>query len=139
VRAFLIGAVFGGIVAALLAPRRGRETRELVRSAVDRWQEQVFIRLGQDSGTMRSEFDDIQIEVPGGRGEPLASADDPILTPEKPFATASEPFVATDPPYSTPNETTTEGREPPIGSDETGAAGKPAPDADRPAPDKPGR
>ncbi len=53
-RGFLLGAMVGALAAMLVAPRRGEETREMVRVRVDRWQDQVMAKFEQARGDVES-------------------------------------------------------------------------------------
>ncbi len=56
---FLLGAVLGMVAAVLVAPRRGEETREMLRSRAEVWQDEVTTRLEQ----ARSEIESMRVEV----------------------------------------------------------------------------
>ncbi len=58
-RGFLLGAIIGGVAAMLVAPRRGEETREILRSRAEVWQDQVMAGLDQ----ARSEIESMRAEM----------------------------------------------------------------------------
>jgi len=72
-RGFLFGTVVGALVAVLVAPRRGEETREMVRARLGLWQDQLTARLDRlaaDVESMRRDvmvrLEDIRAQFAGG-------------------------------------------------------------------------
>lgn len=53
-RGFLVGAIIGAVAAALVAPRRGEETREMLRARAGTWQDQMMAKLDQARADMES-------------------------------------------------------------------------------------
>lgn len=76
-RGFLVGTVLGAVAAILVAPMRGEETRVLLRSRADEWQDQIVTRVDQarsEIESMRSDvmarLDEMRAQFSGPRAEP---------------------------------------------------------------------
>ena len=62
-RGFLFGAMVGALAAVMMAPRRGEETRELVRARVDLWQDQMMNKLEQARGDVEMLRRDVMLRL----------------------------------------------------------------------------
>lgn len=71
-RGFLLGAIAGVLVGVLVAPRRGEETREILRSRADVWQADVMARLDQASTELEALRRDVMVRLDDVRSQ-LAS------------------------------------------------------------------
>lgn len=76
-RGFLFGAVMGAVAAMLVAPRRGEETREMLRSRAELWQDQVMSRMDQARaevqslrGEVLSRLDEMRSQMGGAEARP---------------------------------------------------------------------
>ncbi|MGI5836488.1 MAG: YtxH domain-containing protein [Chloroflexota bacterium] len=71
-RGFLLGAIVGALAGVLVAPRRGEETREILRSRADVWQAEIMNRLDQATGELEGMRRDIMARLDDMRSQ-LAS------------------------------------------------------------------
>ncbi len=91
-RGFLMGALVGAVAAVLVAPRRGEETREMLRSRAEVWQEQVMSKLDAARadveslrGEMMTRLDEVMAQFGGRAGQgPITTAEGPTggVSPE---------------------------------------------------------
>ncbi len=71
-RGFFFGVIFGALAAVMMAPRRGEETREIVRARVDLWQDQMMVKLEQARGDVETLRRDMMARFDEMRGQMMS-------------------------------------------------------------------
>ncbi len=85
-RGFLLGAIVGALAAALVAPKRGEETREIVRARVDLWQDQVMTKLEQARGDVESLRREMVMRLDDLRSQFAKTSEEMKIRTERPGA-----------------------------------------------------